>query len=253
MTQTLRSVAFVLGFVGVLLCLAAIAVGWYAAVNSANRIERAADRLDRGLWAVDAPLARVELKVTAVHAQLDGVRTAAVAIAAENPALPRVKEAIDQLVARLVSGVEQAETLADSLRSQAAGIRAAAEFVEHFHVDEKVTRPLHAAADKIDQAANALDGLRGQIEELKVAKAIDLTNKVLGIAAKALAGTDALASGVSSAREGLLHTREQTVEVQEKAGFWIYLAAAANTIIWLWGSLGQLSLIGWGRRASILR
>jgi hypothetical protein len=202
MTQTLRSVAFVLGFVGVLLCLAAIAVGWYAAVNSANRIERAADRLDRGLWAVDAPLARVELKVTAVHAQLDGVRTAAVAIAAENPALPRVKEAIDQLVARLVSGVEQAETLADSLRSQAAGIRAAAEFVEHFHVDEKVTRPLHAAADKIDQAANALDGLRGQIEELKVAKAIDLTNKVLGIAAKALAGTDALASGVSSAREG---------------------------------------------------
>lgn len=248
MRRSLQTAAILLGGVGIVACLAAIIFGWYAAANTTNRIERAANRLDHGLSAVDAPLARVELKVTAVHAQLNGVRTAAVAIAAENPALPRVKEAIDQLVARLISGVEQAETLADSLRAQAAGIRAAAEFVEHFHVDENVTRPLHAAADKIDHAADALDGLRGQVEELKVAKAIDLTNKVLSIAGKALAGTDALATGVSSAREGLLHAREQAVEVQEQAGFWIYLAAAANTILWLWGGLGQLALIGWGRR-----
>jgi predicted nuclease with TOPRIM domain len=240
--------AAALGGIGTIFCLAAIAFGWYAAANTTNRIERAANRLDHGLSAVDAPLARVELKVTAVHAQLDGVRTAAVAIATENPTLPRVKEAIDQLVARLISGVEQAETLADSLRAQAAGIRAAAEFVEHFHVDEKVTHPLHVAADKIDHAADALDGLREPVEGLKVAKAIDVTNKVLSIAGKALAGTDALANGVSSAREGLLHAREQTVEVQEQAGFWIYLAAAANTILWLWGGLGQLALIAWGRR-----
>lgn len=108
--------------------------------------------------------------------------------------------------------------------------------------------PVRSAADKIDRAAAALDGLRGQIQELKVAKAVELTRGIVALAAKALAGSELLAEGLTSAREAIAAARTQTTELKDSLIRWTYIAATASTVFWLWGGLGQLCLIGWGRR-----
>jgi len=50
------------------------------------------------------------------------------------------------------------------------------------------------------------------------------------------------------ARQEIVVVRGQTVQLRDNAVYWIYVAASANTLVWLWGGLGQLCLIGWGRR-----
>ena len=45
-----------------------------------------------------------------------------------------------------------------------------------------------------------------------------------------------------------LSARERAAEWRDEVVFWVYVAATANTLVWAWGGLGQLCLIGWGRR-----
>src|SRR5688500_4202671 len=80
--------AVLLGIVGVLLCAAAIGIGWWAAVRTVARLDRAADRLDQSLSEVDQRLSRVEAQMNTVCSGLNAVREATEAIAAENPELP---------------------------------------------------------------------------------------------------------------------------------------------------------------------
>ena len=53
--------AVVLGGLGLLLCATAVGIGWWAAVKTVTRLDRAIARLDHGLTEVDTQLARVEV------------------------------------------------------------------------------------------------------------------------------------------------------------------------------------------------
>ena len=240
--------AVVLGGVGVLLCATAVGIGWWAAVRTAARLDRVAARLDHGLSEVDVQLARVESRVNAIRTDLDAVRGAAETIAAENPDLPRVQAEIERLLDRLVPTLERADDLADSLRSAAAGLRTAADIVDQLTDDPAATVRVRNAAEKIDRAAEALNGLRARVEALKSAKAVRLARELGDLAREAIAGSELLAEGLAAARQEIAVVRGRTVEWRDKVVFWIYVAATANTLVWLWGGLGQLCLIGWGRR-----
>jgi hypothetical protein len=63
-----------------------------------------------------------------------------------------------------------------------------------------------------------------------------------------MAGSELLAEGLATARQEIAVVRERTVQRRDQFVVWIYMATAANTLVWLWGGLGQLWLIGWGRR-----
>jgi len=75
-----------------------------------------------------------------------------------------------------------------------------------------------------------------------------LARELGALAREAIAGSELLAEGLAAARQEIAVVRGRTVEWRDQFVFWIYMAATANTLVWLWGSLGQLCLIGWGRR-----
>jgi hypothetical protein len=238
----------VFGIAGTLLCAAAIGIGWRTAVRTVDGIDRVAARLDKGLSETDLRLARVESRVSTVRSELNEVRGSAEAIVADNPELPRVRAEIERLLDRLVPALEQLDATADSLLSVAVGLRAAADIVDQLNDDSEATVRLRSAADSIDRAAEVLNAPRAKIDALKSAKAVQLTQKLVTLAREAIAGSDLLAEGLAAARQGIAVAIKRTAEYRDKVVFRVHAAAVANTLVWLWVGLGQLCLIGWGRR-----
>jgi hypothetical protein len=75
-----------------------------------------------------------------------------------------------------------------------------------------------------------------------------LTRELVAVAREAIAGSERLADGLTDARQAIAVVRGRTVEWRDEIVFWVHVAATAITLIGLWGGLGQLCLIGWGRR-----
>lgn len=248
MRRTLSILVIMLAAAGVLVCGAALGVGWWVAVRTVDRLDRVTDRLDTGLSRADARLGRVEARMQAVHAELDGVRVEAEALVAENPELPRVRARIEQMLDKLLPALDRADAMAESLRSVAEGLRTAADMTEEVAADRPVIPRLRGAADKIDRAAEALAGLRGRVEEVKSAAAVRLTDVLVALVREAVAGSERLADGLAAAREALADGRTGLAEWRDRVVFWVYVSATANMLVWVWIGLGQLCLIGWGRR-----
>jgi hypothetical protein len=238
----------VLGVVGVLLCAAVIGIGWRTAVRTVDRIDRVAARLDKGLSETDVRLGRVESRVSTIRSELNEVRGGAEAIVADNPELPWVRAEIERLLDRLLPALEQLDATTDSLLSVAVGLRAAADIVDELNDDPEATVRLRSAADAIDRAAEALNAPRAKVDAVKSAKAVQLTQKLVTLAREAVAGSDLLSEGLAAARQGIAVANKRTAEYRDKVVFRVYAAAVANTLVWLWIGLGQLCLIGWGRR-----
>jgi hypothetical protein len=240
--------AVVLGFVGVLICTAAIGLGWWVAVRTVDRIKLGAARLDLSLSESDVRLARVESRMNTIRLELDEVRGGAEAILVDNPELPRVRAEIERLLDRFVPVLDRVDATADSLRAVAAGIRAAADIVNQFDDDPETTVNARNAADMIDRAAEALYAPRAKVDAMKSAKAVLLIRELVNVVREAIAGSDLLAEGVAAARQQIAVARKWTAENQEKVIVRVYTAAVVHMLIWLWGGLGQLCLIGWGIR-----
>ncbi len=195
MRKLLRIGALALGVVGALVCVTAVGIGWWAAIRTTSRLDRVAARLDRGLSEVDVQLARVESRVNAVRTDLNAARGAAETIAAENPDLPRVRAEIELLLERLVATFDRADALAESLRSAAMVFRTATDIIDQFSDEPETTVRARSAIDKIDLAAESLNGLRARVEALKSARAVQLTGELVALAREAKAGAELLAEG----------------------------------------------------------
>jgi hypothetical protein len=238
----------VLGVVGVLMCATAIGFGWRTTVRTVDAIDRVASRLDKGLSETDARLARVEWQVSTIRSELNDIRGGAEAISADNPELPRTRAEIDRLLDRLVPALDRLDATAGSLLSVAAGLRAAADIVDQLNDDSEAPVRLRSAADAIDRAAQVLNAPRAKIDAVKSAKAVQVIQKLVTLAREAVAGSDLLAEGLAAARQGIASASKWMAEYRDKVVFRAYTAAVANTVVWFWAGLGELCLIGWGRR-----
>jgi len=245
--------AILLGAIGVLVCVAAIGLGWWTSVRTADRIDRTVTRLDAGLSETDVRLARVESRVSTLRAEITEVRGGTEAILAENPELPRVRAEIERLIEKLIPALDRLDATAESLRSMAAGLRAVADLVDQLHDDPAATIRIRNAANGIDLAAEKLNAPRTKIDAVKSAKAAQLTQKLFELAQEAVAGSDLLAEGLATARQEIGVARGRIVEYRDAVVFRVYVAAAGNTVLCLWIGLGQLCLIGWGRRRLVRR
>lgn len=240
--------AVVLGALGALVCVAAIGLGWWAAVRTADRVTILAARLDHGLSEADARLERVEGRLAAVRADLAAARAEAEKLTAENPELPRARAAVDRLLDRLLPAVDRAAALADSLRAVAAGLRAAEDVVSQLGVDVEQPGRARAAADTIDRAAEMLNVPQARIESMKSAAAVRLTREVAELAVTAAAGSERLAEGLAASRREVADARVRVGETRGDLVRWTAVGAAVHTLLWVWAGLGQVCLIGWGRR-----
>lgn len=240
--------AGVLGVLGTLVCAAAIGLGWWTAVRTADRVTVVAARLDHGLTEADARLERVEGRLAAVRADLAAARAEAEKLTAENPELPRVRAAVDRLLDRLLPAIDRAAALADSLRAVAAGLRAAEDVVTQLGVDVEQPGRAQAAADAIDRAAEVLNVPQARIEAMKSAAAVRLTREVTELAVTAAAGSERLAEGLAASRREVADARVRVGEMRGDLVRWTYVGASAHTLLWLSAGLGQVCLIGWGWR-----
>jgi hypothetical protein len=240
--------AAALGGLGALACAAAVGSGWWAAVRTADRASRVSARLDDGLAETDTRLARVEGRLAAVRADLAGARGEAERLASENPELTRVRTAVERLLDRPLPAIVRAAALADPLRAVAAGLRAAEDVFTQLGVEGRQPTRARTAAAAIDQAAEALNVPQARIDAVKSAAAVRLTRELVELAREAAAGSDRLAEGLADARREVTAARERAAGWRDEFVFWVYVGAVANTLVWLWIGLGQVCLIGWGRR-----
>ncbi len=241
------------GALGALACAAAVGLGGWTAVRTADRVTRVAARLDKGFSEVDAGLERVQGRLATVRADLAETLAGAEKLAAENPELPRVRSAIERLLDRLVPTIGRATALADSLRTVAALLRAAEEVVTELGGDIEQPSRSRSAADAIDRAAEVLDVQHSRVDAVKSAAAVRLTRELVELARDAAAGSSRLSDGVSDARRAVAVARERVGVWRTRVVFWVRVAASANTLMWLWIMLGQLCLLGWGRRRFVGR
>jgi hypothetical protein len=114
--------------------------------------------------------------------------------------------------------------------------------------DSVATARVRSASEKIDGAAESLNILRGKIKESKTAKAVHLSREVAELAREAIARYELLIEGLTATLQEIETLRERTFHWHDKVVHWIYLGATANTLAWLWIGVGQLGLLGWGRR-----
>jgi hypothetical protein len=248
MTRIFALAAIIFGAIGTIACLAAIALGWWAAAWSTDRATLVAGHLDRGLSEADTRLERVEGRLTAVRAALSVAREEAEKLAAKNSELPEVRSAIERLLDRLLPTIDGAAELAESLRMVAAGLRAAEDVVGDLGVEIEQPSRAGAAADAIDRAAEMLNIPQARIDAVKSAAAVRITRELIELAVLAAAGSERLAEGLAGARREVTVARERVGEWRGRVVFWIRITALAHSLVWLWAGLGQLCLIGWGRR-----
>jgi hypothetical protein len=248
MRKTTAICAVLVGALGLLFCIAAVGLGWTAATRTADRVDRAAVRLDAGMTETDERIGRVESRVSTLRSEINEIRGSAEGILADNPELPRVRAQIERLLEKLLPALDRLDATAESLRSVAAGLRAVSDIVDQLHDDPKTTVRIRSAADGIDRAAEKFNSPRARVDAVKSAKAVQLTQKLVELAREAVAGADLLVEGLVTARQQIAVARVRVVEYGEALVFRVYVAAVANTLFWLWGGLGQLCLIGWGRR-----
>jgi hypothetical protein len=77
--------------------------------------------------------------------------------------------------------------------------------------------------------------------------------EVLELALAAAAGSERLAEGLADARREVADARERVGVWRARVVSWGRFAAAGHTLVWAWIGLGQLCLIGWGRRRFVRR
>jgi hypothetical protein len=236
-----------LGVLGVLLCAAALGLGWWAAAKVADRVNRAAARLDHGLVETDARLRRVEDRLAAIRADVDGVRGEADRLAAENPELPRAKAAVERVLDRLLAVIERAGTLADALRAVAGGLRAAEDVVTQLGVEIPQPSRADRAAAAIDSAAALVNIPKDRLDRVKSSAAGRFVRELVELAREAAAGAERLAEALAEARREVAAARDRTAGWRDTLVRWVYLAAVVNTLAWMWFGVGQWCLMGWGR------
>lgn len=253
MRMFVGGMAIFLGVVGVVVCLAAAGLGWWAAVSVVDRVNRAAVRLDQGLENADAGLARVENRLEAVRADAAEARAAAERITPEDLELPRVRAEADRLFTRVGPLFDRAEAIAESLRLIAITLRTAADIAEQLNAagPEPVSQA-RTAVDTIDRSAETLTGLRGRAEAVKTGTTVAISREgvimVTALLTRIAAASDRLDEGLAAARREVALGRNRVAAARDEVAFWSYLSAGVNTILWAWGGFGQLCLIGWGRR-----
>jgi hypothetical protein len=213
-------------------------MGWWVAGWTVSRIDGVAARVDHGLSEVDRLLEGAESRLNAARAELDDIRTAAAAVAGENPDLPRVRAEVERLLGRLSPALDRADTAAVTLRSAAATLRTAAEIGDQFEADPATTDRVWASAGAVERGAELLAGVRTHVEELKSAGAVRLTRELVSLAREAVAGSERLSEGLAATRDAVEAVRRRAAAGRDWLVFRVRVAAAVNLLLWSWGGLG---------------
>jgi hypothetical protein len=237
-----------LGSIGVLLCVAILVLGWWVASGTARRIDVIAARLDERLAQSVVKLGRLEQRVTAASVELHDIRRSAEAVVARNPQSAPLRIEFELLENRLTPILVRLRATAESLETLSEILLTAADIAEQLNRDGETAIRLRTAADSIHRAGAVLMLPQDKIDAVATAGAVQMGQAVLKLALKSIEGSSLLADGLSTARREAAASRARAAEFREFLIFRIYASALVITLLALWGGLGQVCLIGHGRR-----
>jgi transcriptional regulator with XRE-family HTH domain len=248
MRITIGYLAILLGGAGVILGAAGVLV-WPVASAVDERTEKAAAQADEGLTRVKQVLARVEGKVTATTTAVEKVRASAARVADRTGKADRgVAAKVDQLLTALGPLLERADGLAESLWSVAALLESAAGLTERFGKDKARAERLRAIARTIGDGASTLDTTRGQIAALQRGEAAPTARAIADLAGRVRAPLEQFASRLAEVRQETEGVQEEVARLRREVAFWTVAGPVLLDVLLIWFALGQLCLIGWGRR-----
>jgi ElaB/YqjD/DUF883 family membrane-anchored ribosome-binding protein/uncharacterized protein YoxC len=237
--------AFLLGSVGVALCVAGLAVTWVAAARLREVTDRTQTAVDCGLAAIDESLERVS-------GELDGSRSTTGSIMSatrlSGDKTADVKEDFAAAFNRLTPVVERADGLAESLRSISDLLNRTAEAVEQLGGSHDTPRRLREVADELAAVCGRLAAVRDEVEAIQGGQGQLSGERVRALASRVDEQLNRLSDRVSDVRGLVNDGRAQANACGDKVRFWTLSGSIAATAGFVWIGLGQLCLVLWGRR-----
>lgn len=245
--------ALPLGTIGVILACTVIVAIWWAAFDLNSRVGRVAERVEQGCDRTDETLVRLQEKLQTTRTAVALVRRAAVTRLEAKRDTPAVRQQAETLAQQLTPLLERAETLADALRTLAQLLRMSADVLEELGGSVGRAARMNTAADRITDAADALADLRGRAVALREKTDHPRVQAVIQLVDDSGPSLDRLTEGLETVRSQVADVRQESATVALRIRRWIFGIAGVATLLTLWAGIGQVSLVGWGRRQFLSR
>lgn len=248
MRSVIACLAIVLGLVGVVIAIGLSIAVWPAAATVATRTNELTTTANQHIDEIEPVLASLQQLATTTAASVDQAGIAASRIAdgtlKEDPALTRQ---VDEILHRLAPLLEQADSLGQVLQSVSAMMKSTARIQSAFGDSTDSTR-LQTISDNLTRASTILNQVNADLKSLRGGKAIPQAEKIAELASLASPPLTQLAEGLSDARTQTVEVKGELTRVREKVQFWSIAGPPIVDAVLLWFGVGQLCLIGWGRR-----
>jgi hypothetical protein len=246
---TIGYLAILLGVVGVILAAAAGVVVWPTARAVNERAEEVAVQADEGLTRVNGALTRVEGKVSAAATAVERVRASAARIADGTGKVDADAAAkIEALLTALGPLLEQADALGEALRSVAFVLESAAGITERIGKDKDRAQRLRAIAAAVGDGASTLDAVRERVADLRRGDAAPTARAIADLAGRVRTPLEQFASRLGEVREEAQGVQGDVAGLRRDVAFWTTAGPIVADALLIWFAVGQLCLIGWGRR-----
>lgn len=240
--------AMPLGALGFGLSLAVTVAVWWAAFDINRRVDRVAGRVDQGFARTDDALERLHEKLRATRTATALIRRSSAALLEAKLDTPALRARVDSLSQELTPLLERAETLADSLRTLATLFRTGADVLGEFGASETRSDRMREAANRIESASEILADVQGQAAKLRETAVNPRAQALIKLIDDTGPGLDRLTEGLDTVRSQVDETRNEIATSAQMLRHRIFQAAGVSTVLIVWIGLGQLCLVGWGRR-----
>jgi hypothetical protein len=232
--------AILLGAVCFLATLALIGGAWWGARQAASHAGEVTAKADESL-------AELEGSVGRLREQFESYAASAATVARGASNATMTKAEAERLRNTLVPLLERADALRDALPAVAKLIDAAADAAEQTGSKSR-SAGLRSAAGNVREAAAAIDTLGNQSATIRRGEP-PTTLQLADAARRVQAPLELLAKGLADVERQAEGWRADLPKARQAVDDWKTSGPAILTgVLLVWAGLGQLCLIGWGRR-----
>ncbi len=241
--------AILLGVVGFIACLVGGAGVWWAAFEVAEKANTFTKQAEESLGLVNDAFSRIDGKVDLAKTSVERVRmTAAFIAAGKSEDDPKIQMQVTRLLDTLTPHLDRAEALADPLQSLATILRRFAGTLARLDDGDRQAAQFRSIADALDFTLTSLGTVRSRYEAIREGEGVPRAAELVAIAEQAQAPIDRMQKGLSELQGSISEVREELPEVREAVRVWKIAGPIVVNVLLFWIALGQLCLIGWGRR-----
>jgi hypothetical protein len=246
----INAAGMILGGIGIIVCLASMAVLWIAIARLGDVTESLFDRLDRSLIAIRERVVQAQDRVQAAKISAEDVQKS-IGDWTKGEAVQRVAAKLDaeQRTERLSSILQQADRLLDVSESSVGFVQQVLSVDAAMNASaarEKVDQLLTDIVElrsQLNQAAESVNRVRERVVELSDDQpAEERTGQILQITLRVVATLGSIDSRLGRTADRVSESQIGLQEIQKKANWWICAATITVMLLILLMAAGQVAL-----------